>query len=63
MIRTVRQVCATLRQVLIGASGLDAYEIYLEHCRRTHPRDAPLSRQEFFRNDLTARWDGIKRCC
>jgi uncharacterized short protein YbdD (DUF466 family) len=63
MIGLVRDFCTMLRQVLGGASGLDAYERYLEHWRGAHPDAAPLSREEFSRRELTARWNGIQRCC
>lgn len=54
---------ARIRDVLYGASGLTAYEQYLGHLRARHPDVAPMSREEFFRNDLTARWNGVRRCC
>jgi uncharacterized short protein YbdD (DUF466 family) len=63
MIWVVREVCTTLRQVLGGASGLDAYERYLDHWQRAHPDQAPLTREEFFCRELNARWSGIQRCC
>jgi uncharacterized short protein YbdD (DUF466 family) len=62
MFGVVREICRMLGQILGGASGLDAYERYLEH-RRAHPDQAPLTREEFFRRELTARWNGIQRCC
>lgn len=63
MIEFVRNVWATLQQVLGGASGLDSYERYLEHWRQAHPDEAPVRREDFFRHELTARWNGIQRCC
>jgi uncharacterized short protein YbdD (DUF466 family) len=54
---------ARLRDIFSGASGLSAYEQYLEHLRAHHPGIQPLSRGEFFRCDQTARWDGVRRCC
>ncbi len=44
-------------------SGDDAYERYLAHSRRIHPRDVPLSRQAFERDRLQRKWDRISRCC
>jgi uncharacterized short protein YbdD (DUF466 family) len=63
VIKLVQELCTMLRQVLGGASGLDAYERYLEHWRCAHPDEAALTREEFFRRELTARWNGIQRCC
>ena len=52
-----------IRDIVTGASGLSAYEQYLAHLRAHHPGEQPLSREEFFRSDQTARWDGVRRCC
>jgi uncharacterized short protein YbdD (DUF466 family) len=52
-----------IRDIVTGASGLSAYEQYLAHLRAHHPGVQPLSREEFFRSDQTARWDGVRRCC
>ena len=55
--------CAGMRDIVDGASGLSAYEHYLAHQCAHHPGTLPLSREEFFRADMTARWDGVRRCC
>jgi uncharacterized short protein YbdD (DUF466 family) len=52
-----------LRDVWSGVSGLHEYESYVEHSRRHHPESPVLSREEFFRRELTARWNGVRRCC
>jgi uncharacterized short protein YbdD (DUF466 family) len=52
-----------LRDVIRGATGADAYANYLAHLERHHPDRRPLSRGDFFRRELSARWDGIRRCC
>lgn len=52
-----------MHDVVAGASGIRAYEQYLAHMRAHHPEAATMSREAFFRADLTARWDGIRRCC
>ena len=54
---------ARMRDIVDGASGLSAYEHYLAHVLAHHPGTPPLSREEFFRADMTARWDGVRRCC
>ena len=54
---------ARIRDIVTGASGLSAYEQYFAHLRAHHPGVQPLSREEFFRSDQTARWDGVRRCC
>lgn len=54
---------AHLRDIVSGASGLPAYEHYLEHLRAHHPGDQPMSREAFFRSDQAARWHGVRRCC
>ena len=57
------QVRAALRDVLVGASGADAYGNYVAHLRRHHPGQTPLSRAAFGAADLSARWNGVRRCC
>lgn len=61
--RALAGLGARLRDIVAGASGLSAYEQYLEHLRTHHPADQPLSREAFFRSDQTARWQGVRRCC
>ncbi len=61
--RRLRAVRAALGDVIRGAAGTDAYAHYLAHQQRHHPHAAPWSRAEFFRHDLAARWEGIRRCC
>ena len=55
--------CARVRDIVDGASGLSSYEHYLGHLRACHPGVSPLSREEFFRANMEARWDGVRRCC
>lgn len=54
-----QRVWRYLRQV----TGDDAYERYLQHCEIFHPNDAPLSRQDYFKQEQSRKWDGIRRCC
>ena len=44
--------------------GVPGYEQYLLHMREHHPDVLPMSRDEFFRNRLEARYGGkgIKKC-
>jgi len=49
-------------------SGDDAYERYLAHFAEHHAKgdsreEAPLSREEFFKQWQDNKWKGIKRCC
>jgi uncharacterized short protein YbdD (DUF466 family) len=57
------RVGAALRDVVVGASGSDAYANYLAHQRRHHPDTPPLSREAFAVADQAARWEGVRRCC
>jgi len=45
------------------ATGDDAYERYLAHCRTHHPAQSPLDRKAFHAAELGRRWNGIRRCC
>jgi len=51
------------RDFLRGCVGLDGYARYLAHHERHHAGQAPLTRAAFFRRELSARWDGLRRCC
>jgi len=45
-------------------SGDDAYEQYLVHFAAHHSSDeAPLNKEEFFKQWQNNKWTGIKRCC
>jgi len=46
--------------------GVPDYGAYLRHMAATHPDQAPMSYEDFFRNRLDARYGGkgrIGRCC
>lgn len=46
--------------------GVPNYDTYVEHVARTHPDQAPMTRAEFFRNRVDARYGGGSggfRCC
>jgi uncharacterized short protein YbdD (DUF466 family) len=58
-----RRVSRVLRDVCAGAIDSDAYPRYLAHQQLHHPDVAPQSREAFFREHATARWNGITRCC
>jgi uncharacterized short protein YbdD (DUF466 family) len=61
--RALARLGARFRDIVTGASGLRAYEQYLAHLRAHHADVLPMSRAEFFQADLTARWEGVRRCC
>jgi uncharacterized short protein YbdD (DUF466 family) len=58
-----RALGAVLRDVFAGAAGTDAYRNYLTHHRAHHLGQRPLTRESFFRQELAARWEGVRRCC
>jgi uncharacterized short protein YbdD (DUF466 family) len=61
--RSLPRFAAALWRALRTLSGDDAYERYLEHCRRHHP-DRPLpGRRDFFAARLAGKWSGVARCC
>ena len=52
------------------ATGDDAYERYLEHCRTkhfdsndTHDEEEPLDRKTFHKDRLDKQWSQPRRCC
>lgn len=54
-----------LGQTLRLMVGVPDYQNYVEHMRRTHPDQEPMSYEEFFRERQSARYGGGKRiaCC
>lgn len=54
---------AICRDIVRGAAGADAYASYCAHAEAHHPGEPRLSREEFFRREFSARWEGIRRCC
>ena len=59
----LRLLANAFRDVVRGASGTQAYAQYVAHLAQHHPDRQPLSREAFFRHELTVRWEGIRRCC
>jgi uncharacterized short protein YbdD (DUF466 family) len=59
----LRLLGSALGDVVRGATGAQAYAQYLAHLARHHPDRQPLSREAFFRSELSSRWDGVRRCC
>jgi uncharacterized short protein YbdD (DUF466 family) len=54
-----KQAWRLLRQV----TGDDAYDRYLAHQTHHHHGEQPLTRAEFYRQQLDRRWRGVNRCC
>jgi uncharacterized short protein YbdD (DUF466 family) len=50
---------ALIRRIL----GVPDYERYLNHVRKAHPGQTPMTEQEFFRDRLDARAKPGSRCC
>ncbi|GHE24891.1 YbdD/YjiX family protein [Vulcaniibacterium thermophilum] len=58
--RAWRAACVAARM----AVGLPDYDRYVAHARRMHPERPPMTREEFFRERLAARYGrGRSRCC
>ena len=46
------------------AIGIPDYDAYVDHVRRAHPDRPPMTRDEFFRERMEARYGkGRSRCC
>ena len=46
------------------AIGIPDYDVYVAHVSRAHPDRAPMTRDEFFRERMEARYGkGRSRCC
>jgi uncharacterized short protein YbdD (DUF466 family) len=61
--RQARAAVAAFSDILRGATGADAYRQYLAHHDRHHRERPALTREQFFRETLESRWEGVKRCC
>lgn len=48
-----------LRQV----TGDDAYERYVTHQKLAHAGEAPITRQQFFKQRQDEKWSKVSRCC
>ncbi len=60
LLQAGRYMARGVRQQLIGAD----YGAYLAHMARTHPEQAPLSYEAFFRERQEARYSArTGRCC
>ena len=58
--RVIRSVLRTVRTII----GVPDYERYLEHTRICHPDRVPLTKDEFARDRLEARYSRPgNRCC
>ena len=58
--RHQRASCQTARLAI----GIPDYDVYVAHVRRTHPDVEPMTRDEFFRERMEARYGkGRSRCC
>lgn len=58
--RAGRYMAQSLRLMV----GLPDYGSYLEHMQRTHPEQAPMSYEAFFRERQQARYGArMGRCC
>lgn len=44
-------------------AGDDAYERYLAHHAREHPKETPLDRKAFYLERQQRKWGGVQRCC
>jgi uncharacterized short protein YbdD (DUF466 family) len=55
----LKRAWSYLREV----TGDDAYERYLAHQRQAHPGEAPMTREEWFRERQDRKWSKVSRCC
>lgn len=62
--RALRSYAARVARVLRAILGAPDYERYVAHVRARHPDRAPMTRAEFARERLAARYDRPgARCC
>jgi len=62
--RRMSSSLAAVARALRAMLGAPDYERYLLHARECHPHSQPLTRDEFFRERLDARYSKPgSRCC
>jgi uncharacterized short protein YbdD (DUF466 family) len=55
---------AKVSSLLRKIAGMPDYAAYVEHLRRRHPGQRPLTRRQFYDEFVQARYgDGPTRCC
>ncbi|PMS15130.1 hypothetical protein C0Z18_28620 [Trinickia dabaoshanensis] len=60
----IRSAGRYLGQALRLMVGLPDYDAYVAHVRETHPDQAPMSYEAFFRERQNARYgSGAGKCC
>jgi uncharacterized short protein YbdD (DUF466 family) len=60
----LRYAVRSLRWFVRGVVGADAYERYLEHHRRVHPQEPPMTEKQFWRAHTDERdASPTMRCC
>lgn len=54
-----------LSESLLTIAGAPNYERYLEHLKKHHPEQTPLSKKEFYRKMNDEKYGGktIRKCC
>ncbi|WP_235281613.1 YbdD/YjiX family protein [Thermoactinomyces daqus] len=59
--RAFRKIANVLNEI----AGVPNYERYLEHFRKAHPDETPLTEAEFHRRAIDEKYGGgsIRRCC
>lgn len=61
---TIKRGLGLAKQSLRLMVGVPEYSIYTAHMRDTHPDQAVMDYQEFFRERQAARYGGkVGRCC
>jgi len=64
MIKCLVSRCASIARGLRAMLGVPDYERYVMHLTEAHPRSTPLSREQFFRERVEARYSRPgSRCC
>lgn len=58
-----RRLLVHSRAWLRWLNGDTAYQVYVHHLRAHHPERSPPSRAEFYRDEVTRRWNRPRRCC
>ncbi len=59
----MKKIFNFLRLLKSHINGDFAYENYLNHQRRNHPKQEPLDKNSFLKQKEKEKWRKVNRCC
>jgi uncharacterized short protein YbdD (DUF466 family) len=65
MVKWIKKSCRAIAYYLNEMAGVPNYNRYLDHLKKHHPDQPPMTRAEFYRQAIDERYGSgdIRRCC